>query len=113
MKYDPVQIVVLAFAPLLLRTGLYLLACKIRSIHISVMSCFILAGSGVFLSIIPIPLPGNVARVLAIGIAMFLMTRYTEAELFPDVMFIPLAVEILSAILNEFVLVPVASGFLV
>ena len=53
MKYDPVQIVVLAFAPLLLRTGLYLLACKIRSIHISVMSCFILAGSGVFLSIIP------------------------------------------------------------
>lgn len=106
MKYHPLQIVLLAFAPLLLRTALYFLSCKIRSIHITVLSCIILAGSGVFLSIIPIPLPVTLSKVLAIGVAMFLMTRYTEAELYPDVVFIPLTVEILSSLLTEFLLVP-------
>lgn len=106
MKYDPVQIVFIAFAPLLLRSGLYFLACKIRSIHISVMSCIVLAGSGVLLSIIPIALPGLFMTMLAVGVAMFLMTRYTEAELFPDVVFIPVIVEALSVAIIEFVFVP-------
>jgi hypothetical protein len=108
MKYNSLQIVLLAFAPLLLRTALYFLACKIRSIHISVMSCIILAGSGVLLSIIPIPLPMAFSKSLAIGAAMFLMTRYTEAELYPDVVFIPLTVEILSSVLTESLLAPLA-----
>lgn len=108
MKYNSLQIVLLAFAPLLLRTALYFLACKIRSIHISVMSCIILAGSGVLLSIIPIPLPMAFSKILAIGLAMFLMTRYTEAELYPDVVFIPLTVEILSSVLTESLLAPLA-----
>ena len=108
MKYDPLRIVLLAFAPLFLRTGLYFLAWKFRSIHITIMSCIILAGSGVLFSIIPIPLPMTFSKVLAIGLAMFLMTRYTEAELYPDVVFIPLAVEILSSVLTDLLLVPLA-----
>jgi hypothetical protein len=109
MKYNPLQILLLAFAPLLLRTALYLLACKIRSIHITVLSCIILAGSGVFLSIIPIPLPVFLSKVLAIGLAMFLMTRFTEAELYPDIVFIPLTVEVLSGVLTEVLLMPLVA----
>jgi hypothetical protein len=108
MKYHPIQIVLLAFAPLLLRTALYFLACKIRSIHITILSCIILAGSGVLPSIIPIPLPMALSKVLAIGLAMFLMTRFTEAELYPDVVLIPLTVEIVSSLLTELLLVPLA-----
>jgi len=108
MKYNPLQILLLAFAPLALRTLLYILACKIRSVHISVLSCIILAGSGVFLSIIPIHLPVSLSKVMAIGLAMFLMTRYTEAELYPDIVFIPLTVEVVSSLLTEFLLVPLA-----
>ena len=108
MKYNYLQIVLLAFAPLVLRTALYVLACKIRSIHITLLSCIVIAGSGVFLSIIPIPLPAFLWKALAIGLAMFLMARYTEAELYPDVVFIPLIVEILSSLLTEFLLVPFA-----
>ena len=108
MKYNYLQIVLLAFAPLVVRTALYVLACKIRSIHITLLSCIVIAGSGVFLSVIPIPLPGFLSKALAIGLAMFLMTRYTEAELYPDVVFIPLIVEILSSLLTEFLLVPFA-----
>ncbi len=106
MKYDPLHILLMAFAPLLLRTALYVLACKIRSIQITVMSCVILAGSGVLLSIIPLPLPMTISKILAVGLGMFLMTRYTEAELYPDVLFIPLAVEILSSVSTEYLLVP-------
>ena len=106
MKSNPLQIILLAFAPLLLRTLLYLLACKIRSIHITLMSCVILAGSGVLLSIIPVPLPMAFSKALGVGLAMYLMTRYTEAELYPDVVLIPLSVEILSSVLTEFVVVP-------
>ena len=101
MKYDPLRIVLLAFLPLLMRSGLYFLACKVRSIQISLMSCIVIAGSGVLLTIIPIPLPYVFSRLLAIGLAMFLMTRYTEAELFPDVVLIPLVVEVLSGVLTE------------
>jgi len=36
------------------------------------------------------------------------MTRYTEAELYPDVVFIPLTVEILSSVLTESLLAPLA-----
>lgn len=108
MKYSPLQIVLLAFAPLLVRTSLYVLACKFRSIHITLLSCIVIAGSGVFFSIIPIPLPGFLLKALAIGLAMFLMTRYTEAELYPDVVFIPLIVEILASLITEFLLVPFA-----
>ena len=110
MKYHPMQIVLLAFAPLVLRTVLYLLVCKFRSVHISIMSCVVLAGSGMLLSLIPIPLPHLIAQALALGIAMFLMSRYTEAEIYPDIIFIPLAVEILSTLITEWVLVPVANS---
>ena len=104
MNYSPLKLIVLGFAPLLLRTLLYFLACKIRSIHITLMSCIILAGSGLLISIIPIPLPMLLSKALAIGLAMFLMTRYTEAELYPDVVLIPFLVEILSSALTEFML---------
>jgi hypothetical protein len=109
MKYNPLHIVLLAFAPLAFRTALYWLACKIRSVHITVLRCIILAGSGVLLAVIPIPLPGVLAKVLAIGVAMFLMTRYTEAELYPDVVLIPIAVEILSSLISEFLIAPLAA----
>jgi hypothetical protein len=108
MKYNPLQIVLLAFAPLLVRTFLFYLACKIRSIHITLLSCTTLAGSGLLISIIPIPLPFVLTRGLAIGVSMFLMTRYTEAELYPDVIFIPLVVEILSSLVSVYLLAPLA-----
>ena len=104
MKYDPLKILLLAFLPLVLRTALYLAACKIRSIQIKLTSAIVIAGSGVFLSIVPIPLPIDLAKVLAIGVAMFLMTRYTEAEVFPDIVLIPLVVELFSSFFTDIVL---------
>jgi hypothetical protein len=107
MKYDPLKIVLLAFLPLVLRTALWFAACKVRSIHIKFLSCIVLAGSAVLLSIIPIPLPHILSKALVLGIAMYLMTRYTEAEIWPDVILIPLIVELLSTSILEYILIPV------
>lgn len=110
MKLHLVEIVVLAFLPLTLRTVLYLFACRLRSIHITLLNAMILGGAGYLvgfvLGILPLPIPGFLRQPIVIGAAMFLFSRYTEAELFPDVIFIPLVIELLSAFLMSEVLVP-------
>ena len=106
MKINMVQIVVLAFAPLTLRTVLYLIAFKVRSIEIKFIDCIIIAGAGYLVSFVPLPLPFGLYRALSIGAAMFLITRYTKAEIFPDVILIPLVIELSSAFLTDYVLIP-------
>jgi hypothetical protein len=54
-------------------------------------------------------LPLFLSKALAIGLAMFLMTRFTEAELYPDIVFIPLTVEVLSTVLTEVLLMPLVA----
>jgi hypothetical protein len=106
MKLHVVEIVVLAFVPLTLRATLYLVACRLRSIHITLLNVIILAGAGYLVGFLPIPIPYMLRQPIVIGVAMFLFARYTEAELIPDVIFIPLVIELSSALLMEEVLRP-------
>ncbi len=106
MKLHLLEIVVLAFVPLTLRLVLYLLACRLRSIHITLLNAIILAGAGYIVGFVPIPIPFFLRQPIVIGVAMFLFARYTEAELFPDVIFIPLVIELSSAFLMDEVLRP-------
>ena len=112
MKLHLVEIVVLAFVPLALRTMLYLVACRVRSLHITLLNAIILAGAGYLVRFVaglvfgPISMPEFIRQALVIGVAMFLFARYTEAELFPDVIFIPLVIELFSSFLMDVVLVP-------
>ena len=106
MKLHLLEIVVLAFIPLTLRTVIYLVACRLRSIHLTLLNAVILAGAGYLVGFLPIPMPDIIRQPLVIGVAMFLFARYTEAELFPDVIFIPLVIELSSAFLIEEVLRP-------
>lgn len=110
MRLPLLQIVVLAFVPLALRIILYLVAFKVRSIHIKLLNCIVIAGAGYLVGFLVgalrLPLPLFIQSALSIGLAMFLITRYTEADVFPDVIFIPLAVELVSSYVTEQVLVP-------
>lgn len=106
MKADYGTILLLAFLPMLIRTVLYLLAFKFRSIHIKLLNCIIIAGAGYIVGVIPIPLPSLIRMAMTIGLAMFLITRYTEAELFPDVILIPIGVELVSGITLDHILIP-------
>ena len=109
MKLHLIEIVVLAFVPLILRTLLYLVACRVRSLHITLLNAIILAGAGYLVRFVPIPMPELIRQALVIGVAMVLFARYTDAELFPDVIFIPLVIELFSTVLMGEVLVPMMS----
>ncbi|HCA78855.1 MAG TPA: hypothetical protein DEP53_03885 [Bacteroidetes bacterium] len=106
MKVDFTTIAVLAFLPLLVRTLLYLAALKIRSIRITLLNCIVVAGAPYLVGFVPLPLPMVVKFAAGIFLAMFLLTRYTEAELFPDVVVIPIIVEFASALFLELILIP-------
>jgi hypothetical protein len=106
MKLHLFEIVVLAFVPLTLRTVLYLVACRVRSLHITLLNAIILAGAGSLVRLVPIPMPEFIHQALVIGVAIFLFARYTDAELFPDVIFVPLVIELFSTFLMDSVLVP-------
>jgi hypothetical protein len=106
VKVDATAIAVLAFLPLVVRTLLYLAALKIRSIRITLLNCIIVAGAPYLVSFVILPIPSILKLVASIGLAMFLLTRYTEGELFPDIVVIPIAVELTSGLLLEMVLIP-------
>ncbi len=64
-----------------------------RTIRATLLNCLIIAGSPFLLSIIP--LPSFLAFPAAIAVAVFLTMHYTEVDLIPDGLFIPLTVELL------------------
>jgi hypothetical protein len=107
VKIDYLGIVVLGFLPLFIRSFLYWAAFRIRSISIKLLNCIVIAGAPYFLLIIPLRLPQQLSFLLALGVAIFLTTRYTEAELFPDAILIPVAVELASWLLLDHVLMPI------
>jgi hypothetical protein len=107
MKTNYLQIAVVAFTPLALRFVLYYGAFRIRSISIKVLSCAIIAGGAYLLAMIPIPLPREIHFFAVVAIAIFLTTRYTEAELFPDALLIPFVVELTSLLLLDHVIAPI------
>jgi hypothetical protein len=106
MKINYFNIVLLACLPLLVRTVLYLVAFRIRSIHITLINCIIIAGAGYLMAFVPIQLPTVIRVAAAMGLAMYLITRYTEAEVFPDVILIPVAVEVASILALDQILLP-------
>ncbi len=106
MNREYISIILLAFLPLVLRTALYLLAFRFRSIRIRIIDCVIVAGAGFLVAAVPIPIPEIFRVVLSVGLAMFLITRYTEAEIFPDVILIPIAVELASTLAMSQIVLP-------
>jgi hypothetical protein len=106
VKIDYTSVIILAFLPLALRTLLYLAALRVRSIHIPLINCMVVAGAPYLVAFLPLPFPEFVRELGAIVLAIFLLNRYTEAELYPDGIVIPVAVELLSRVLLEVILLP-------
>lgn len=106
MKTDYLRIILLGFLPLLVRFLLYWTAFRIRSISVKLVSCLVIAGAPYLLFFIPLSLPSALSFLLVVGVAAFLITRYTEAELFPDAIIIPFAVELISLVLLDYLFAP-------
>jgi len=72
----------------------YIVVFRIRKIPITVLSCLIIGGASLLLSMIPIPIPGFLSIPAAIGLAVYLTMHYAQVELIPNGLFIPLSVEV-------------------
>jgi hypothetical protein len=107
MKIPYLQILVLAIAPMTLRVILYLVACKLRSIDLPILNAIVIAGAGALVTVVPLPIPAFIRPGLVIGVAIFLFARFTEADRYPDIFFIPIVIELSSAVLVQEVLIPV------
>ncbi|MBM4162566.1 MAG: hypothetical protein FJ217_15875 [Ignavibacteria bacterium] len=106
MRINYVESILVPLIPWALRFPLYWIAFKVRSIHIRVLSCLIIAGVSYFFDIIPLRLPEEMHFVVSVALAAFLITRYTEAELFPDALMIPFIVELISLLFLSYVITP-------
>jgi len=67
---------------------------RIRSIPATALSCLIIAGAPLLLTVVPLPLPVFLSVVVSIGLAVYLAMHYTGVELLPDGLFIPLGIEL-------------------
>jgi len=90
------------FLPILLvpavwitKSIVYIVVFHIRKIPITVLSCLIIGGASLLLSMIPLPMPSFLSIPVTIGLAVYLTMHYAQVELIPNGLFIPLSVEVL------------------
>jgi hypothetical protein len=100
------SILIMAFAPLVVRIALYLVVIRVRGIRIRPMQLIIVAGAPYLVSFIPLPLPQIVSFALSLFAASFLLIHYADVELYPDGLIIPVVVEVASAFLTPLILAP-------
>ena len=77
----------------LLKSIVYWVIFRIRTIEASATTCLVVAGAPVLLAFIPFPLPWFLSFALSIAVAVYLTMHYTGVELLPDGLCIPLGVE--------------------
>ena len=96
--------VFLPFISFIYKFLLYLAARKIRKLHIPLMTCAVAAGASILVDLAQ--LPGLLAFVVTIGFASVYVVRSSDAEIYPDGIGIPLAVEIVAAFTLSYAIFP-------
>lgn len=91
-----VHYLVAMLVPLAVKTVLYVAVFRWRKHKVAPITCIILAGSPLLLAIIPFPLPAFVVGVAAVGIALYILSRYTKVPLMPEGVAIVCGVELVS-----------------
>ena len=84
--------------PLLLKTALFIAVFRWRKQKVTLLTSFLLAGAPILLSMIPIPLPGVITAVAGIGLALYLLSEYTEVKLVPEGVVTIIGVEAVSRV---------------
>lgn len=88
---------------------IYYTALRIRKLDAKWMTASMCAGSSILAGYVP--LPGILHFAVSIALAAFFISKNTDAELYPDAVGIPLAVEIISAFLLLYAVDPLIGLF--
>ncbi len=79
-------------------------ALKVRKLEARWITASMCAGSSILTGLVPFP--PLIHFAVAIAVAAFFINKNTDAELYPDAVGIPLAVEVLSAFALQFAVAP-------
>jgi hypothetical protein len=90
--------------PYLLRVVLYSGAFKLRSIACSFTGRLVIGGAFILAGLLP--LPQFLLLLVMIGVSIVLITKYTEAKVYPDALFISIGVEMTSILAMDFLIAP-------
>lgn len=101
MTIDFGRILLLGFGPLLLKSALYFFLFKIRSVKATLLNCIVISGSSQIVQFVPLPVPSSIHYVLTLGLAIILTMKFTEADLYPDGLFIPVGVELTILLIQD------------
>ena len=96
-----------AFIPLIdfiLKIILYYFALKIRTLDARLMTCAMCAGASMLAGLLPFPAMLHV--LLTIVVAGYFIVKNTDTEIFPNGIFIPLAVEVVAAFALSYAVLP-------
>lgn len=90
--------------PYVLRVVLYSGAFKLRAIACSLIGRLVIGGAFLLVGLLPLP---QVLHLLAmIGASLVLITKYTDAKVYPDAVFISIGVEITSIFAMDLLIAP-------
>jgi hypothetical protein len=78
----------------LLKSGAYVVVFRVRKIECSYLTCLLIAGAPLLLSLIPLPFPALLGTIAGIALAIYVTMHYTGVSLIPDGLFIPLGIEV-------------------
>jgi hypothetical protein len=96
-----------ALSPLIIfvfKLLVYYGALKVRKLEARWITASMCAGSSILAGLVPFP--GLVHFALSIAVAAFFINKNTDADLYPDAVGIPLAVEVISAFALQFAVAP-------
>jgi hypothetical protein len=106
-----IRYIAFAVGPWLFKTVLYSVAFRKRHIKATLLTVLIIAGAPTLIAgIVPIQflhLPHFLIFLLGVGVAVYLCKEYTNGTLFPDLIAIVIAVELLSLIFLEEIVLPI------
>ena len=92
-------ILLATLGPYAVQVALFFVAFRIRSIAVTFKHCMVIAAvPQILLFVVRIPLPAIVTILIVLAATIWLITRYSEAELFPDAALIAVAVLLLSSL---------------
>ena len=94
--------------PWILKTLLYHYAFRWRHIHATLQTKIIVAGAPMLVTgLTPIPLPGFLIFLFAVGIALYCCRKFTDGKLFPDLALIVVSIEIISMFVVDRLILPI------
>jgi len=94
----------LPFISMVFKGILYYAALKIQKLEARLLTCALCGGASLLASYIPFPIMLQLA--LTIAIAAYFIVKNSDADLYPNGVGIPLAVEIVGAFALSYVVVP-------